>query len=420
MKTVIGLFGSLTEAQVVIKRLIRNGFKPDSIGAVMIDPEGQQATNSISDKSNDRSTGPADRVAVDSFGGLLTRPRGTLAAGIGPVLTAGPLSAALTKHATGGLIGALVDVGITEEKAQHYAEGVRRGAVLITVNAADELIENAAGILQGSGALDVDKLAAQWRQSGWTTHNPKSEPHTQNKQGMELDNDTRVATQSVDEGVDAHAENEGEVTVPIVEEELQVEKRQVQHGSVRVRRYVTEIPVEEKVELRQENLKVDRRPADRPASEADFESFKEGTLELVETSEEVVVSKRARVVEEIVIAKEVSHRTETVRDKVRRMNVQVEKLGSEPAKHTVDFEEFENDLRNNYKTNFSKSEYSFDDFLPAYRYGYTLANDKRYSSGDWRSVEPDAQRYWEESNQGTWEEFKNAVRYAWEKVRDQS
>jgi uncharacterized protein (TIGR02271 family) len=236
---------------------------------------------------------------------------------------------------------------------------------------------------------------------------------------MELDNDTRVATQSVDEGVDAHEGNEGEVTVPIVEEELQVEKRQVQHGSVRVSRYVTEIPVEEKVQLRQENLKVDRRPADRPASDADFESFKEGTLELVETSEQVVVSKRARVVEEIVIAKEVSHRTETVRDKVRRMNVQVEKLGSEPAKQTADFEEFENDLRNNYRTNFSKSEYSFDDFLPAYRYGYTLAKDKRYSSGDWRSVEPDARRYWEESNQGTWEEFKNAVRYAWEKVRHQ-
>jgi hypothetical protein len=164
---------------------------------------------------------------------------------------------------------------------------------------------------------------------------------------------------------------------------------------------------------------VDRRPADRPASEADFESFKEGTLELIETCEEVVVSKRARVVEEVVIAKEVSHRTETVRDKVRRMNVDVEKLGVEPAKQTGDFEEFEDDLRNNYKTNFSKSDYSFEQFLPAYRYGYTLANDRRYSSGDWGSVEPDARRYWEESNEGTWDEFKNAVRYAWEKVRQE-
>jgi DNA mismatch repair ATPase MutS len=171
--------------------------------------------------------------------------------------------------------------------------------------------------------------------------------------------------------------------------------------------------------LREENIKVDRRPADRPAGEADFESFKEGTLELVETSEEVVVSKRARVVEELVIAKEVSHRTEIVRDRVRQMNVEVERLGAESARQTGDFEEYENELRNNYNANFSKSDYSYEQFLPAYRYGYTLANDKRYSSGDWKSIEPDARRYWEESNKGTWEEFKNAVRYAWEKVRHQ-
>jgi uncharacterized protein (TIGR02271 family) len=419
MKTVIGLFGSLPEAQGVAKELIRSGFRRDCISAVVIDPEGQDATNIISDKPENRTTGTAEGAAVAGLGGLLTGSRVVVAPGIGPVLAAGPLTAALTRDAIGGLIGALTNAGVSEEKSHHYAEGVRRGAVLVTVNAADELIEHAAGIMQRSGVLDVDKLAAQWRQSGWTGYNPKGEPYPRNELSRQPDSDTGVESESVDESVEAHGGKEGELRVPIVKEELQIEKRQVQHGGVRVNRYISEIPVEEEVQLREESIKVDRRPADRPAGEADFESFKEGALELIETSEEVVVSKRARVVEELVIAKEVSHRTEIVRDRVRQMNVEVERLGAESARQTGDFEEYENELRNNYNANFSKSDYSYEQFLPAYRYGYTLANDKRYSSGDWKSIEPDARRYWEESNKGTWEEFKNAVRYAWEKVRHQ-
>jgi stress response protein YsnF len=65
------------------------------------------------------------------------------------------------------------------------------------------------------------------------------------------------------------ARERGELSVPVVREELQVGKRTVQRG-VRVYSRVVEEPVEEKVRIRQERARVDRIPADRPATEADI------------------------------------------------------------------------------------------------------------------------------------------------------
>lgn len=113
--------------------------------------------------------------------------------------------------------------------------------------------------------------------------------------------------------------------IPIVEERLRVGKRQVNAGRVRVRSYVIETPVEEQVSLRQESVHVERRPADRAVgSDTDENLFRERVIEAEERSEEAVASKEARVTEELVIRKEVEDRTETVRDTVRRTEVDVE------------------------------------------------------------------------------------------------
>jgi stress response protein YsnF len=92
---------------------------------------------------------------------------------------------------------------------------------------------------------------------------------------------------------------------------------------VRVRSYVVETPVTEQVNLRQENVHVERRPLDRPVGGAD-NLFRERTIEAEERAEEAVVSKEARVTEELVVKKDVGQRTETVSDKVRRTEVEVE------------------------------------------------------------------------------------------------
>jgi uncharacterized protein (TIGR02271 family) len=214
-----------------------------------------------------------------------------------------------------------------------------------------------------------------------------------------------------------HHEAEGDVRIPVVEEELQVGTREVARGGVRVHSRVTEQPVEQEVHLRDERVNVERRPVDRPATERDFAAFKEGTVEVSETHEEPVVAKEARVVEEVVIDKEAQERTETVRDTVRRTEVDVEPAGTQPAPRTRDFSAYEHEFRSHYDTAFAQRGSPYDRWAPAYRYGYDLASDPRYRDREWAAVETDARRDWEQRHRGTWEEVKEAIRYAWDKVR---
>jgi uncharacterized protein (TIGR02271 family) len=125
----------------------------------------------------------------------------------------------------------------------------------------------------------------------------------------------------------AQSAESGEARIPVIEEELRVGKREVEGGGVRVRTRVLERPVEEVVRLREERVNVERRPVNRALTDADLRAFREGEFELRERSEEAVVGKTARVVEEVAINKEVGERTETVRDTVRSTDVDVEQTG---------------------------------------------------------------------------------------------
>ena len=117
--------------------------------------------------------------------------------------------------------------------------------------------------------------------------------------------------------------------IPVVEERLNVGTRTVARGKVRVSSHVVEAPVEEAVRLRQEEARVERRPADRPATELDFAAFEEGVLEVREMIEEAVVRKTARVVAEVEVSKRITEREEIVRDTLRRTQVDIERV--EPA-----------------------------------------------------------------------------------------
>lgn len=118
------------------------------------------------------------------------------------------------------------------------------------------------------------------------------------------------------------AANEGEIVLPIIEEQLVVGKRTVESGAARVRTKITEKPVEESVTLREEHVTVERHKVDRPVDNAPA-AFKEGTIEVTEMAEVPVVAKQSRVVEEVVVGKEVTEHTETIRDTVKRTDVDV-------------------------------------------------------------------------------------------------
>ena len=230
--------------------------------------------------------------------------------------------------AIGGLIGSLVNIGVPREDAEVYNEGVRRGGTLVTVAAPDDRAEEAARILNNDGAVDVDQRGAAYRERGYTGYTPDVEPLTTDEIAREREHATYPGQAGV-VGATAVA-GQNEAVIPVVEEELQVGKRQVQGGGVRVYTHVTERPVEEQVTLHEERVDVQRRPVDRAVTGADLNNaFKEGTIEVTESSEQAVVNKQARVVEEVVINKAATDRVETIRDTVRRTEVEVENTGED-------------------------------------------------------------------------------------------
>jgi len=124
--------------------------------------------------------------------------------------------------------------------------------------------------------------------------------------------------------------------IPIIEENLEVGKREVRTGGVRLRSRIVERPVEESLRLREERVNIERNPVDRPATDADLQNFQERNIEMVERAEVPVVNKEARVVEEVSIAKNVEERNETIQDTVRKTEVEVENLEGDSTKSRLD------------------------------------------------------------------------------------
>jgi uncharacterized protein (TIGR02271 family) len=215
--------------------------------------------------------------------------------------------------------------------------------------------------------------------------------------------------------------------IPVVNEEFKVGKRVVDRGGVRVYSRVVETPVEENVRLREEQVRVERRHQDRPATPSDLRPGQ--TIELTESREEPVVSKQARVVEEVVISKDVQEREHKVRDKVRRTEVNVERTGGENQrtdgeKHragSTSEPDYSADYRAHYQKNFADSGGTYDDYSPAYAYGGSMAADPRYKGRNYSDVESSLRTSYEERyGRGMWDRFKDAVRYGWDRATDKA
>lgn len=113
--------------------------------------------------------------------------------------------------------------------------------------------------------------------------------------------------------------------VDVIEEDVEVGKRKVETGGARVSSRIVERPVEERVNLKEENVKVKRNPVDRPANSADLENYQEKTIHETETKEVPVVNKEARVVEEVSLEKDVNRKEEVIKDTVKETKVDVDK-----------------------------------------------------------------------------------------------
>lgn len=205
-----------------------------------------------------------------------------------------------------------------------------------------------------------------------------------------------------------------EQTVPIVKEDIRVGKREVQEGTTRVQKRTVEKPVERNVTLREENVRIEQREADRPVKDPE-KAFQEQTIEMTETKEVPMVSKEAHVTGEVALKKEVQQEKETIRDSVRKTDVEVIEGGQEQA-NLPDWSTYESDFRKNYESTYANTGLEYDQVKPAYRHGYELAKTGRGS--DWSTVEPQAKRSWEQDHKAAWDQYRDAVRYGWERAQE--
>ncbi|MBC7922855.1 MAG: YsnF/AvaK domain-containing protein [Ferruginibacter sp.] len=191
-------------------------------------------------------------------------------------------------HFFGSLFGA-------SDESSTYSHVARQSGSLVTVHArSGEEAQRAAGILDDCGAMDVEERAAQYGYPGAAATDP--------------------------------ATAEGAPFIPVIDERLPVGKRVVETGVTRLRSRIVERPVEEHVRLREERVRIERTAADRPATAADLANVQADETELIERAEVAMVTKDARVVEEVALGKEAEPREETIRDTVRRPEVDVENI----------------------------------------------------------------------------------------------
>jgi uncharacterized protein (TIGR02271 family) len=203
----------------------------------------------------------------------------------------------------------------------------------------------------------------------------------------------------------------GEMTVPKVEERLNVEKREGELGTVDIHRHVTEEQQSVPVELRREEVHVEERDvADRPLR-AGEEVFQEGTIRVPVRGEEAVVTKEAVVTGEVAVTKDQTTERQEVRDTVRRQDVDVDE----------NYRRARSGFQEHFNQRGWKDRRTFEQDEPNYRYGYMAAQDTRYTGKEFDEAEPALQQEYRGAQTGdTWEQLREEIREGWNRARRRS
>ena len=194
-KTISRLYNSHAEARAAVRDLEAAGVKSSDISILVSNADNayDERTNSFPDRDldgrDDRAEGAAAGggigATVGGAAGLLAGLGMIAIPGVGPVVAAGWLVAALTGAAaggaTGGIIGALSQqAGLSKEEAEVYSEGLRRGGAVVSAKVDDADAPRLQSVMDRSAVRVADRMAA-YRQSGWTTFNPTAEPYTRDQ-----------------------------------------------------------------------------------------------------------------------------------------------------------------------------------------------------------------------------------------------
>jgi len=267
--TVVGLFDNRNEAQAAMQELIQQGFIKENI-----DISNRSASDSTVTTTGNTTTETGAGDSISNFFSSL--------------------------------------FGGDETTTRNYSNAANEADAILAVQVdSAERASQAAEILDRNGAIDVDERNAQYQQNFAQTSGTTGTGTTEN-----LTTENRTT-------------NQGDMAIPVIEEELQVGKRAVETGGARIRSRIIEKPIEETVRLREEHIVVNRQPVNRAVTNSDMANFKEGEIKLTEHAEEAVVNKQARVVEEVSVGKQVEERDQIITDTVRRTDVEVEEINTD-------------------------------------------------------------------------------------------
>ncbi len=394
MQTVLGLYDRFEDAQQVVHALSKAGFRWEDISMISQDAEGKYSREINADpdtaaKAEDATEGAAAGAGLGAvlggLGGLLVGLGALAIPGVGPVIAAGPIAAALAGAgigaAAGGLIGALVDLGVPEEQAQIYAESIKRGGTLVSVRTDSNRAQEAVSIMNRFNPVNIDQRAEMWRQSDLRDNEmPASEM-------VDRDRDLNRAQSSFDR--DKELDRERDLTPSTFQS--------------------TPMPVTG--DLDETTFRRDRMDKMEESDEEFMGGSHVGHAhdEHTHHADEHMYQSEESLLDETRIPTTgrdvgVNYPESTIRDTDRPM--------------MSDFSFYDQRYRQHYQTTFGSMGRDYNYYQPAYRYGYDLAADERYRGYDWDRLEMDARRDWQtRGEQSMWEDVKDAVRHAWESVK---
>jgi hypothetical protein len=373
MRTIARLYDDVAVARDAVQDLMNAGFAREDITLLAYDPYGDYGTflerpAAMGDVGEEAAAGAGIGALIGGIGGLLLGLGALSVTGIGPILAAGPIAAALLGAGTGatigGLVGLLMEAELDEDQAQLYAEGVRRGGTLVVVQAQDADALRAEQVLERRGPVNLDERAAGWRARGWAGYRGDDEPYAADE--VELEQNFYTFEPVYRRHHEQHLAGQGR-PYSQYEPAYYYGYDLVARGGYHDREWEE---VEQEV----------RR---------DWESRDQGSWEEFGSA--------------------VRHAWEEAR---LAMGV------DDDLYYYEDYEDWQPEFRQHYESNYATFGRSYLDFDPAYRYGYDLAVDERYEGRNWDELEPEARREWERRGAGAWEEFQQAVRHAWNEVRD--
>jgi uncharacterized protein (TIGR02271 family) len=294
--TVVGLFNNRNAAQTAKQELIQKGFTAENI-----DVSHKAATQGAGSAKTQSSTTQSSTTQIE------------------------------VTDSVGNFFGSLF--GDDQTTASNYTNAAGEADAILTVHAdSEEKARQAAEIIDRNGAIDIDAASTPDSQRNLTETTGATSQNTAHTS----ETTPRNTAHTSETGTHNTANVQSGTVIPVIEEQLQVGKREVERGGARIRSRIVEKPVEASVRLREEHIIVNRHPVNRAVTDADVANFKRGDITVTERSEEAVVGKQARVVEEVEIGKNVTEREETIRDTVKRTEVDIEEINTKTTGRSAD------------------------------------------------------------------------------------